>query len=247
MKPFADHFSRISSGYAAHRPRYPEILFDLLAEASPARSLAWDCGTGTGQAAVGLARRFRRVVATDASASQVRRAAPCPHLRYAVARAEAAPLRAAASDLVTVAQALHWLDLDAFYAEARRVLVPGGLLAVWTYGRGRVDGGRIDAALEHFYVHVAGPFWPPERHWVDVGYEGLPFPFDEVRLEAPEMTEVWSLEQLLGYIGTWSAVVRCREATGTDPVAGLASRLEPLWGEGRRRVAWPLALRAGRA
>ncbi len=162
-------------------------------------------------------------------------------------RAEApAPLRAGSCDLVTVAQALHWLEAELFYEEARRVLVPGGLVAVWTYGRGRVDGGAIDATLEHFYVHVAGPYWPTERHWVDVGYQGLAFPFDEVGMPAPEMTEDWTVDQLLGYVGTWSAVVRRREATGADPVPELARILAPLWGEGRRRVTWPLTLRAGR-
>jgi len=121
MKPFADHFSRISTGYAAFRPRYPEPLFDALAAAAPARRLAWDCASGTGQAALGLARRFDRVIATDASPSQVRQGVPHRGLHYVAARAEASAVRPGSADLVTVAQALHWLDLDRFYLEARRI------------------------------------------------------------------------------------------------------------------------------
>ena len=126
MKPFADHFSRISAGYAAYRPGYPEALFDAVARAAPARRLAWDCATGTGQAAVGLAGRFQRVIATDASRRQVRDGVPHPRVRYAATEAERSALRTRSADLVTVAQALHWLDLEPFYAEVRRVLVPGG-------------------------------------------------------------------------------------------------------------------------
>ena len=162
--------------------------------------------------------------------------------------AEAAPLRSGWAQLVTVAQALHWLDLDAFYAEARRVLVPGGAVAVWTYGRHQVDGGAIDAIVDHFYGEVVGPYWPPERKWVEAGYAGLPFPFREIPVAAPEMAELWTLDQLLGYIGTWSAVVRYREGTGVDPMTGLAERLAPLWAHGeRRRVRWMLTVRVGRA
>jgi SAM-dependent methyltransferase len=248
MKPFADHFSRISTGYAAFRPRYPAPLFDALAAAAPARRLAWDCASGTGQAALGLAGRFDRVIATDASPSQVRRGAPRRGVHYVAARAEASAVRPGSADLVTVAQALHWLDLDRFYREARRALVSGGLLAVWTYGRHWVDGGPVDRVLDHFYREVVGAYWPPERRWVEAGYRGLPFPFREEPIAAPPMVEEWTRDQMLGYIGTWSAVVRCREETGIDPVAELATRLAPLWtGDERRRIHWVLTVRAGRA
>lgn len=247
MKPFADHFSCISASYAAYRPRYPARLFAVVAAAAPRRGLAWDCATGTGQAAVGLADHFDRVVATDASLGQLRQAEGRDRIGYAAGTAEASPLRSGTADVVTVAQALHWLELDRFYAEARRVLAPGGVLICWTYGRHGVDGGPIDAEMAYFYERVVGPYWPPERRWVEAGYAGLPFPFRETALQLPPMCEEWTLDQLLGYVSTWSATVRCAEATGSDPVPALQERLVPLWGgERSRRVEWKLSVRAGR-
>ena len=245
---FADHFSRLSAGYAAYRPRYPEALFDAIAGASTFHDLAWDCATGTGQAARPLAERFERVLASDASREQIRAAAPHERVRYLVAPAEAAPLRSGCVGLVTVAQALHWLDLPAFYAEARRVLRAGGLLVAWTYGTPRVDGGPIDGVIQDFYQRAVGPYWAPERRAVETGYRTLDFPFAEMPMPAPTMAAAWSLPQFLGYVGTWSAVARCREVTGRDPLAQLAARLRPLWTEPERprRIEWPLSVRAGR-
>jgi SAM-dependent methyltransferase len=247
MKNFADHFSGISAEYATYRPRYPEGLFAALAESVSRRALAWDCATGTGQAATQLGRWFDRVVASDASTSQVRKGGKGGSIAYFAAQAEAVPLRSESADLITVAQALHWIEPDSFYAEARRVLVPGGLLAAWTYGRHRVDGGAIDAEVAHFYDETIGPYWPPERHWVEAGYSGLPFPFRKATIAAPPMTEEWTLEEMLGYISTWSAVVRYCQVTGVNPVLALGERLAPLWEpDRRRRIEWTLTLLAGR-
>jgi SAM-dependent methyltransferase len=156
--------------------------------------------------------------------------------------------RSGTFDLITVAQALHWLEVPVFYAEARRVLAPGGAVAVWTYGRQQVDGGAIDAAVDHYYDQVVGPYWPPERRWVETGYRTLRFPFAEVPVAPPPMTVSWTLEELLGYIGTWSATARYRSATGVDPLPLLAERLAGPWGDpaARRRIEWPLSVRAGR-
>jgi SAM-dependent methyltransferase len=248
VRAFADHFSRLATGYAAHRPQYPEALFSAIAAASPFVDRVWDCATGTGQAATGLAAHFQSVFASDASTQQIRAASPHDRVRYFVARAEAAPLRSRSFGMVTVAQALHWLELPEFYAEVRRVLRPGGMLVVWTYGNQRVDSGPVDDVLADFYNRVIASYWAPERRWVETGYRTLRFPFEEIAIDAPAMFAEWGLAQLLGYIGTWSAVARCREVTGRDPLAELAGRLVPLWGDPstRRRVEWPLSVRAGR-
>ena len=194
------------------------------------------------------AAHFEAVFASDASREQVHAASRHERIRYLVARAEAVPLRSRSVGLVTVAQALHWLDLPEFYAEARRVLRPGGTLVAWTYGRQRVDAGPLDGVVDDFYHRVIGPYWSPERRWVETGYRTLPFPFEEISMEVPPMVARWSLAELLGYIGTWSAVALCREATGRDPLPELAARLLPLWGDPStvRTVEWTICVRAGR-
>ena len=147
MREFADHFSRLSSRYAVYRPRYPEGLFDAIAAASPRRGQVWDCATGSGQAAVPLAARFDTVIASDASRQQLRSASPHPRVHYCAALAERSPIRERWADVVTVAQALHWLDLAGFYAEVRRVLRPGGLFVAWTYGAQHVgDAAKYTGA-----------------------------------------------------------------------------------------------------
>jgi SAM-dependent methyltransferase len=197
---------------------------------------------------VSLAATFEQVIATDASVAQVRQAVPHPRVAYHVATAEAAGLAAASVELITVAQALHWFDLDRFYSEARRVLVPGGVLAAWTYAVLRVDGGPIDAALGEFYSDVIGPYWPEERRLVETGYRTLPFPFDEISIISPPMVASWTWSRLIGYVRTWSAVQRYMEAKGTDPVPALEQRIAAHWGEAesQRRIEWPLTVRVGR-
>lgn len=244
----SDHFSRVAVAYASFRPHYPHDLFTTLAQLSPRRRRVWDCATGSGQAAIGLAAAFEQVVATDSSVAQLRQAAVHPRVSYHVATAEAPGLAAASVELITVAQALHWFDLDRFYSEASRVLVPGGLLAVWTYARLLVDGGPIDAALGEFYSEVVGPYWPEERRLVETGYRTLPFPFDEISVSSPPMVASWTRSRMIGYVRTWSAVQRYVQAQGTDPVPGLEERIALHWGnpESPRRIQWPLSIRAGR-
>ncbi len=247
-QPFADHFAPVAASYADFRPTYPRELFAWLATLTPRRDLAWDCAAGSGQASVDLAGYFAQVVATDASRAQIDAAVPHPRIDYRVAPAEASGLAAASVDLVTVAQALHWFDLPAFYAEVRRVLRPDGALAVWSYGVLAVEGKAIDALVQRFYHETVGPYWPPERAHVESGYRTLPFPFAEVDAPPFAMETVWTLPQLLGYFRSWSATARFIAAHGRDPVADLAGQLEPLWGENTsgRQVTWPLALRVGR-
>jgi SAM-dependent methyltransferase len=243
---FKDHFSQGSAGYAVHRPVYPMGLVDQLAAISPGHARALDCGCGNGQLSVLLAERFDRVDATDASAAQIAQAQAHPHVRYRKARAEESGLPDASVDLVTVAQAAHWLDLDAFYAEVRRVARPDAAIALITYGLWHVEGD-VDAIVQHFYRRTVAPYWPPERRHVEDGYRSLPFPFRETSLPPMTIDVDWRLEDVIGYVGTWSAVGAARQALGVDPVDAFAVELAEHWGDPavRRRVRWPLSLRVG--
>lgn len=214
---------------------------------APARRRAWDCAAGNGQATVGLAGYFTEVLATDASGEQLAQAPALPGVAYRTALAEASGLPDRSVDLVTVAQALHWLELPAFYAEVRRVLVPGGVLAVWCYGVQRLDDGVLDRLLRHFYEDIVGPYWPPERRLVETGYRTVPFPFQELPAPAFDMVLDWTLPEQLAYCRTWSATSRFAAERGSDPVESLAVELARHWGQdATRRVRWPLSLRMGR-
>ena len=247
MKNFQDHFSSLAADYHAFRPTYPPESFVFLAGLCEQRAVAWDCATGTGQAAVGLAEHFAQVIATDASAAQIAQAMLHPRISYHVASAGASGLADASVDLVTVAQAAHWFDLPAFYAEVRRVLRPCGVLALWGYER-LIVPDEIAVPFRQFYEQTLAGFWPPERHLVETGYRDLLFPF--APLATPEMVlrADWNLAQLLGYFGTWSAVKRCREATGCDPLLPLAEALQSNWGspEATKPLKWPTFWKIGR-
>lgn len=247
MSEFKDHFSALAADYASFRPRYPAKLFADLAAVAPGHRLAWDCATGSGQAAEGLARHFSEVVATDASAAQIAAAHGPANVRFAVASAEASGLPDASVDLILVAQAAHWFDLPAFYAEAARVLRPGGVLALLTYTGVRVNA-VLDPLLQEYHQVTVGPYWPPERAHVENDYRSLPFPWPELPFPAQEMRAEWTLDQLMGYLGTWSATARYRDQVGCDPLPALRARLLPLWGapDQAKTVFWPLPLRIAR-
>lgn len=241
-----DHFSHASDDYRRWRPRYPAELFAWLAQQAPSTGVAWDCGTGNGQAAVGLAAHFRRVVATDASAAQIREAEACERVKYLVATAESAPMTDASVDLVTVAQALHWFDVARFHDEVRRVLRPRGVVAQWGYGLASIDD-RIDPLVRRFAEETVGPWWPPERALVESAYAGVPFPFEHIDAPAFSMKARWDLDHFLAYLGTWSSVAGYRREHGRDPLPALREELAPLWGDAQREIRWPLLLRVGRA
>lgn len=245
---FYDHFAKIARQYADSRPSYPAALFDWLAAQCNRHELAWDCAAGSGQASLSLAQHFQRVIATDASAAQITQAIAHPRIVYHVATAEDSGLKARSADLVTVAQALHWFDVNRFYAEVRRVLKPGGVLAVWSYGVLQVEGKEVDARVQRFYHEEVGPYWPPERHHVETGYRELAFPFALIDAPAFAMQLDWNLEQLLGYFRSWSATAAYSAARGSDPVAVIEQDLRTCWGDPAqpRTVTWPLTLLAGR-
>lgn len=244
---FKDHFSSDSKGYAAYRPTYPSELVTQLAALCVNTERAWDCGCGTGQLSVLLAERFDEVLATDASAAQIAKAQPHPRVVYQTATAEHSGLPDQSVDLITVAQAAHWFDLPRFYAEVKRVARPNAVIALISYGVLHVEGA-VNAAIQQFYYQTIHSYWPAERQHVEDGYSQLDFPFAALELPALTMQADWDLDQLMGYLNTWSAVKEAQLALGANPVDALRAQLTKEWGAAntKRRVEWPLSLRVGR-
>ncbi|RII31746.1 MAG: SAM-dependent methyltransferase [Geobacter sp.] len=243
---FKDHFSVRSDAYTRYRPSYPGELFSWLAGLARQHELAWDCGCGNGQAALGLVPYFERVIATDPSRQQIEHAQQHEGISYGVAPAEGSGIGGNSVDLVMVAQALHWFDFDRFYTEVRRVVRDGGVLAAVSYGPVSVDGVAGEV-IDRFYYELIAPYWPAERHYVDEHYATIPFPFPEISAPAFAMEAEWDLEHLLGYFSTWSAVGEYEKRLGSSPLALIDKELRAAWGDPHRLrpISWPLALRVG--
>jgi ubiquinone/menaquinone biosynthesis C-methylase UbiE len=242
---FKDHFSKQAVDYAKFRPRYPREMFEYLGTIAPARELAWDCATGNGQAAVELVNVFDRVIATDASESQIAKAEPHERVEYRVAPAEQSGLQSGNFDLVMVAQALHWLDHDQFYPEVQRVLKPNGVFAASAYNLLRTDRA-IKEIVRRYYYEIVGRYWPPERALIEQ-FPKIPFPFPERETPAFEIVTEWDLEHLVGYLRSWSSTQRFIAATNQNPLDQIANDLEKAWGDPQKnkRIVWPLTLRIG--
>ena len=244
--PFRDQFSQQARTYAQFRPRYPADLFAYLASIAPGRGLAWDCATGNGQAALELARHFERVAASDASANQMANSFRNGNVGYLVGQAERVALTSGTVDLITVAQAIHWFDLDIFYREVERLLRRGGVLAAWTYHLMQ-SNPALDRILADYYYDVLGSYWSPRMRLLDERYRTLPFPFEEVMAPAFTMEAVWDLDDPLGFLNSWSANRKFEEERGYHPLEKVQRSLADAWGpDGQRTVQWPLHFRIGR-
>lgn len=251
---FSDHFSAVAAQYASARPEYPQALFAWIAGIAPANGRVWEPGCGSGQASRGLAEVFDEVFATDRSASQIAQAARIQKARFAVEPGERCSLPYASVDAVCVAQALHWFDRHAFFAESERVLKPGGVLVAWGYQDIEVPE-PLREAVGAFSAQIRDA-WPAERFLVDRGYADFVFPFESVPFESAdaetlqvrEIVADWPLMRLLEYFSSYSAVKRYREARGVDPVAAHAWAIAEAWGDSNKtqRLRWPLFVHARR-
>jgi len=244
---FKDHFSGHAADYARYRPAYPDKLFDYLASLTPSQDLAWDCATGSGQAAHALATYFDQVIATDASARQIENALPHPTIDYRVEPAEATSIESDSLDLITVAQALHWFNFDSYFTECQRVLKKNGIIAIIAYSFLNIEP-EIDAVLSDFYHQTIGPYWPEERKYIDEAYASIPFPFQTISPAHFKMSREWSLDELGGYLRTWSATQHYIQERGQDPVPAVLEKLAAPWGavQEKKTVNWPLILKIGR-
>ncbi|HMK18203.1 MAG TPA: class I SAM-dependent methyltransferase [Chitinophagaceae bacterium] len=242
-----DLFSKQSDLYARYRPTYPKELYDHILSFVQEKNTAWDCATGNGQAAVVLADHFKKVIATDISAAQIEKATLKDNIEYLVCPAESTPFEENTFDLVTVAQAYHWIKWDEFRKEATRVCKPGAIIAVWTYNRNKIGDKKIDDAVYNFYENVTKPYWDSERKYVEELYETVDFDYELLPVKQFETTLNWQREDMIGYISSWSAIQKYIKANSHSPISIIEEKLNKFWSKGEvKKVSFPIYLKLGR-
>ncbi len=245
---YQQHFSDKSANYLQFRPDYPSNLYKYLITLIPNHQLAWDCGTGNGQAASELANYFDQVIATDISEAQLAVAIQKPNIFYQVCPAEKTDIANESVDLITVAQALHWFDLPKFYKEVKRVLKPQGVLAAWCYSLGNISP-EVNEVVKVLYEKMLGDhYWPPERRYIDKAYTDILFPFQKIPTPPFSIKKELTLPEFIGYLNTWSAVKEFQKQTKQNPVALIFNELQIAWGDAKKahEVTWPIHLLAGK-
>ena len=245
LRQMKDNFSRQADVYAKYRPGYPEELLEFILSKPRQKETAWDCATGNGQTAKDLARHFKKVFATDISQKQLDNAAKAPNIFYSCKPAEQTSFEDNSFDLITVSQALHWLKFDRFYTEVKRVAKPGAWLAAWMYSL-PVISPEIDEMIKTgFYKNVMGDYWDYERKYVDDNYTTIPFPFEEIECPAFHIVLNWTLNDLEGYLRSWSALQKFISANGYDPLDEFMKQLLPVWGQEPMKIDFPVSMRMG--
>ena len=239
-----DRFSNHASGYATFRPTYPKELYEFLLKHVKRNHVAWDCGTGNGQVARDLAPYFKEVRATDISINQIKQAVPSANIYYSISPAEKTSFPDATFDLITVAQAIHWFNIQEFYSEVTRVARPDAFLAVWGYGVLRVSP-PVDELIDDFYVNIIGPYWDAGRKLIDDHYKSVPFPFEEISAPSFGFSFEWTLAAFEGYLGTWSSVQKYIVANSANPVGALIEKIKLHWDAQKLSVKFPLFMRCG--
>lgn len=241
-----DLFSGHASVYANFRPTYPAALFDYLDQFVPKKNRAWDCATGNGQIAQHLASRYEEVVATDISEKQLANAFQANNIRYQMCPAEKTSFPSQYVNLITVGQALHWFDRDAFFAEAKRVLAPDGIIAVIGYSFLHISPS-VDKLILNFYSEVVGPYWDDARKLVEEKYASINFPFEEISVPPFSIETKWNLHQLLGYLESWSATQKFIQARQYNPIKDIEHELKKIWPADQiQDVTFPLFVKMGR-
>ncbi|MEQ9466346.1 MAG: class I SAM-dependent methyltransferase [Ekhidna sp.] len=241
-----DNFSTQSADYAKFRPVYPQELIDYLLSLTEAHEICWDCGTGNGQLAVQLAETFQQVYATDISEKQLSNATQRGNIAYSLQPAEETNFPDQHFDLITVAQAAHWFDHSRFNREVKRTLKPDGVIALFGYGLVKIEG-EVGEIITRFYWEVTNPYWDPERDHIEEEYRTIPFPFEQVKnVPSFAIRNQMTLDQLTGYISTWSAVQHYIRKNGHSPIEKLNEDLSKVWHSGMLEVVFPIFTKIGR-
>ena len=242
-----DLFSKQSDLYARYRPTYPKELYEYILSFVKEKNTVWDCATGNGQAAVVLAAHFKKVIATDISAAQIEKATLKENIEYLVCPAESTLFADNTFDLVTVAQAYHWLKWKEFKKEVTRVCKPEAIIAIWTYNRNKIGDKKIDDTIFSFYENVTKPFWDYERKYVEELYKTVEFDYELLPVKDFETTLNWQREDMIGYISSWSAIQKYIKVNGHSPIPMIEKELINLWPKGEvKKVSFPIYLKLGK-
>jgi SAM-dependent methyltransferase len=230
------------AGYAKSRPSYPPVLVETLAKLCDRRETAVDIGCGTGQLSVLLVSAFEQVIALDLSHSQIESASQHDKVTFRQAPAENTQLDDGTADIITVAQAAHWLDLDSFYIEAKRIARPGCILALISYGVPMLEGRELQERFKQFYWTDIHEYWPEERKHVEDGYSSIAFPFEELGFPNLEIELNWSFEEFASYVDTWSAVKRAKQLGDSVRWNAALREIKAVWGSSEipKRISWPI-------
>jgi ubiquinone/menaquinone biosynthesis C-methylase UbiE len=240
-----DNFSKQADLYAKYRPTYPPELFEFIISQVREKDMAWDCATGNGQSAKALSPHFNKVYATDISQKQIDNAYQAENIFYSVQPAEQTIFLNNSFDLITVSQALHWFKFDEFYKEVNRVAKQGAIIAAWCYSLLRISK-EIDAIIDAYHYKTMADYWDNERKYVDDEYRGIPFPFEKINTPSFQIEYKWSLEDLEGYLNTWSALQNYIAANNTNPVPALIKNIKRYWKQSQMSVHFPIHLLVGR-
>uniref|UniRef100_A0A1J3JQW6 Putative methyltransferase n=1 Tax=Noccaea caerulescens TaxID=107243 RepID=A0A1J3JQW6_NOCCA len=232
-----------AEAYLDARPRYPIEWFKKIAAKTQAHNLAWDVGTGNGQAAIGLVEHYDNVVATDINEAQLKRAIKNSKISYHhtpknMSEDEMVALVGGENsvDLIVAAQALHFFDLDIFYNVAKRVLrKQGGLIATWVYND-IIISPEIDPIMKGL-VDSTLPFRTPIMNLAFEGYKTIPFPFESIGMGSEgkpvtlDIPHKLSLKGFLGFLRSWQPAMKAKEH-GVELVdEDLISKFEEAWGD----------------
>ncbi|XP_076436873.1 putative methyltransferase DDB_G0268948 [Babylonia areolata] len=252
--------SVIADAYVKYRPTYgsdvSQTIINFCQENPSAKfSLAIDIGCGSGQSTIPLTHHFRKVVGLDVSDAQISKApSHIPNLSFQVGPAEDLCFVDSGSvDLVTVATALHWIDLQRFYPEVERVLRPGGVLAAYCYGVACPDEPLARDIVVWFCNDLLSPYWSERVKHVFQHYRSISLPFPGWRRnDSLKIEKCWSVEELVGFLSSMSAYQKyISHNPSSCAMADLKRRLKAIYQDGkgeekRMRVTWPVFMLMGR-
>jgi SAM-dependent methyltransferase len=244
---FKDYFSAHAAEYAKYRPGYPAELFEYLNSIASGHELAWDCAAGNGQAAMGLVPYFNKITASDASAKQIENAVTHPKIKFTVASAENSGLESSSADMITVATAIHWFNLDMFFKEAARVLKPGGVLAAWNYAQANVNE-EVDKLLDKYLYEILDDYQSPEFRRGLKMETSIELPFKKIDVPQFENRIGWNLHDYVNFIMTWSPTQAYIQRNDANPLDLIKDELKKAWGDENEKklIRWRLKFKAGR-